>query len=93
MLAHYYSNHAEKRLQQRGITDLEVELILMYGSETHHGDGCVYSRIDRNSFRRLEKDLKRVNQKIESLKKKFVVISDACTVVTTGHEYRHANRK
>ncbi|MBZ0330999.1 DUF4258 domain-containing protein [Halomonas sp. ANAO-440] len=88
MLTHHYSDHAQKRLQQRGITDLEVELILMYGSEIHQGDGCVYSRIDRDAFKRLERDLKRVHQKIDSLRRKFVVISDTSTVVTTGHEYR-----
>lgn len=93
MLIHHYSNHAQKRLQQRGITGLEVELILMYGSETHHGDGCVYSCIDRDAFKRLERDIKRVNQKLDSLRRKFVVISDNRTVVTAGYEFRHAIRK
>lgn len=93
MLNQRYSAHAQKRLQQRGITDLEVELILMYGSETHHDDGCVYSKIDRDDFKRLERDIKKVYQKLEKLRHQFVVTANGCTVVTAGHEYNRAIRK
>lgn len=87
------TNHAEKRQQQRSISDLEVELLLMYGREVHHGDGCVMTYLDKRAYKRLERDVKRVAQRLERLKNEFLVDAEGEAVVTVGHRYRHINTK
>lgn len=86
------SGHAAKRQQQRAITDLEVELLMMYGREVHHGEGRVMTYLDKKGYKRLERDVRRIAQKLERLRDEFLIESDD-VVVTVGHRYRHINTK
>lgn len=87
------TEHAAIRQQQRGISDLEIELILMYGRDSHHGDGCVFTKIDSKGFKKLQRDLKRVCQRLERLKSEFIVHDDGRSIVTVGHKYRKINQR
>lgn len=87
------TGHAIKRKQQRAISNLEIELLFMYGKEAYHGDGRVMMYLDRRAYERLERDVKRVAQKLEQLKNEYLIDSEGECVVTVGHRYRHINTK
>lgn len=89
----HMTDHAAKRQQQRAISNLEIELLLMYGKEAHHGDGCVMTYLDKRGYKRLERDVRRVVQKLERLRDEYLIDADGEAIVTLGHRYRHINTK
>jgi len=82
------TSHAQKRLQQRGISNLEMELILSYGREYYQGKGQTYTYIDKKGLERLEADLRKVTKNLERLKNIFVVDVDSKAIITVGHKYK-----
>lgn len=81
------THHAECRMQQRSITQLEMELILIYGSESY-SHGCTRCSLDRRAYKRLRKDLERLMGRIDSLQGKYVVSASDSSVVTVGHKHK-----
>ena len=81
------SFHAQQRIQQRGMTETDIDLILAHGTETPDG---FYLR-DKDA-RGLERELrKRINQ-INRLAGKYVVI-EGDTVVTAYHPSRKKQKR
>ena len=87
------SDHAIQRQQQRCISALEVELLLMYGRAKHKGDGSVVTYLDKRGYKRLERDVRRVVQRVERLKTEYIVEIPGSRVVTVGHRYRPIKKK
>lgn len=90
----YLSQHAEQRLQQRGIPREALDYVLTYGrvSHDHHG-GCVVwldkrarARLCREAGRRV---LRRLGKHLDT----YAVTDPADgRVVTVGHRYRRIRR-
>jgi len=78
-----FSQHAQSRMQQRGIKRDDIDYVLDYGRETHdHHGGCIYA-LDRRSRRGMNKvDRKNV----------YAVVADE-TIVTVGIRYRRVHRR
>jgi len=85
------SVHADKRLQQRGLNSLAIELILQYGRETHQGDGATFVQLDKKGFKKLCKDFHLVYQKLNKLRNVFVVDGGE-EVITAAYQYRHLHK-
>ncbi len=81
------TRHAERRIQQRGLRETDIALILQYGAEA--GSGYMVRRKD---VARLEQELKRLLSKLERLVGKLVV-ADGGTVITAYHATRRQQRR
>lgn len=86
------TKHAEARCQQRCINKLMLELLFMYGVEIHQDDGAVRTTFTKKGFKKLQKDMGLINQKLNSMKKLFAVQSNTGAIVTTGYQERHIRR-
>ena len=85
-----YSKHALSRLQQRGVNKLMVELVMLYGEEYEQGSGQTFNKLSKSAFHHLEFDLKGVMNKLEKLKKLYVVESNN-TIVTSAYQTKHTH--
>lgn len=82
------SQHAAKRLQQRGISSSCVSLILAFGSQEHDGQGGIRYLMTASAMEKLYATLGRTQQ-IASLADQYAVVSAADnTVITVGHRYQ-----
>lgn len=79
------TNHLEKRQQQRGISPLMLEALLIYGNEVNQTDGAIRFVMTKRGAKKLEKDLKKVISKLGKLNSMFAVEVDN-TLLTTGYQ-------
>lgn len=86
------TKHATARCQQRCINDLMLKLLFMYGEETHQNDGVVRTTFTKKGFKKLQKDMGLINQKLNSMRKLFAVESATGSIITTGYQERHIKR-
>lgn len=99
MFSELYTPHASIRKQQRGISDIMIDVVLEYGrSEYHHGKEIVY--LDKRAFQKVcwvlehSGKLSRhiTNQLTGKLKKTYVVLQGGMVITTAlkhHHFYRH----
>lgn len=88
------TRHADIRAQQRGIPPMVDELLDRYGHEEHDGHGAVLLYMNKDSIRRMERDLGRrpVSRLSEWFDAYKVKGSDGRTI-TVGHRTRRLWRK
>lgn len=55
------TEHAQKRKQQRGITDLQIELIRTFGDDHYQKGGCSLSYISEKKLAQLRHALDKLN--------------------------------
>lgn len=81
------SRHAQKRAQQRGLSQEQVPIIRAYGEPEHDGRGGIRYLMTDKAMARLVRALGR-NQCIDGLAGAYVVVSaDDGTVITISHRY------
>lgn len=81
------SRHAQKRAQQRGLSQDQAPIIMAYGEPEHDGHGGIRYLMTDKAMARLVRALGR-NQCIDGLAGAYVVVSaDDGTVITVGHRY------
>lgn len=81
------SRHAQKRAQQRGLSQDQVPIIMAYGEPEHDGRGGIRYLMTDKAMTRLVRALGR-NQCIDGLAGAYVVVSaDDGTVITISHRY------
>ena len=83
----YLSDHAQQRLQQRGLTGSDIDLILAHGTETR--DGYFLRRAD------VEEATKRLQKLIDwiiRLEGKYVVV-EGDTVITAYHPSKKKQKR
>ena len=73
------TKHAQQRIQQRGLSATDLEIILTHGTETRGG---YYLR--RKDTERVEVELKKLINQLHRLTGKYVVV-EGNTVITAYH--------
>ncbi len=73
------SVHAQQRMQQRGINEPDLQMVLQYGTETKDG---YYLR--QRDVEEMERVLRKAISRLHRLSGKYVVV-DGDTVVTSYH--------
>lgn len=76
--SHNLTEHAQQRKQQRGISDLQMDLIRYFGSDHYQKGGCNLSYID-------EKMLVRLRRAIDGLTNVALVKTPTEQVATLLH--------
>lgn len=87
------SQHAKIRMQQRGIPERALSLLLEYGNSEfdHRGTRVIY--FSRARKKMLEAELQKSELKrVESALNAYMVVSAKDEVVTVGHRTRRINR-
>lgn len=81
----YMTQHAQTRIQQRGIPSSAVDAILAFGcSKRHHGADVYF--LDRQSRSRVANSLGRKQYaKIERSLDSYLVVSDDGAIITAAH--------
>lgn len=82
--------HAKKRAQQRGIPPFIDELLARYGREQYDGHGGIIFYFDKQSIRRMERDMGREPvRRLGEWHKAYKVVSsfDGITL-TVGKRYK-----
>ena len=84
--------HAKKRMQQRAIHPLMIELLYLYGREQHQS-GTTMLFLDKRGRERALKALKDVKQRFEKLSDAYLVEADSDgTLITLGHRFQRVNK-
>jgi acid phosphatase class B len=79
-----YTDHAKQRMQQRGIPELAVELINLYG-RTEHSEGGRIRYLDQRARKKVQKVVLALANNIEKLEAMYYVEGEESVVVTAGH--------
>lgn len=79
------TKHSKVRQQQRGISPLMLQAILLYGEEVHQHDGATRLIMTKKGYKRLMSDLKLMHDKSTKLKDLFLVEQDN-TILTVGYK-------
>ena len=89
-----HTPHAARRAQQRCIPPMVDQLLDLYGQEEHDGHGAVILFLNKDSIRKMERDLGRrpVSRLAEWFDAYKVKSMDGHTI-TMGHRHRHIRRK
>lgn len=83
-----YSNHAEKRMQQRGIPPLLVDWLYNYGKSLFDNHGAEILFFSKKSSRLLKRDIGSIiYRKIEHLLDCYLIHSNG-VVITVGRRYK-----
>lgn len=90
-----HTQHARVRAQQRGIPPLIDEILDTYGREEYDGHGGIVLYLDKNSFRRMERDMGREPvRRIADWHSAYKVIGSSNGVtITCGMRYLRVKRK
>jgi hypothetical protein len=87
------TNHAQTRLQQRGIPPLVIENLLDFGRQMHDHRGGTVLYFDHRARRYLQRQLPRENfRRIESHLDAYAVVASDGSIVTVGHRTHRINR-
>lgn len=79
------TNHAQTRIQQRGIRAEAVDAILCYGKRRRHQGADVYF-IDKSSRKRLAGSMgRKAYSKIERSLNSYLVVGDDGAIITAAH--------
>jgi hypothetical protein len=81
-----YTNHAEKRMQQRAIPELAIELLQIYGC-TEHSNGSNIRYFDKRTRQQATRAVKVLARDLDRLGDMYFVESDGL-VITAGHRTR-----
>jgi hypothetical protein len=87
------SNHAKKRMQQRAIPPLALDLLYRFGRE-HRQCGSTVLFFDKNSRKNVKKALEDVINRFDKLSDVYLVeADDYSTTVTVGHHLKRFKNK
>ncbi len=88
------TQHAQARMQQRGITPAVVELILGLGDQSYDRDGSTYYLLqDKKRRLALASDLRRIAGSLEAPNGLFAVESGTGELITVGRQHRRRQHR
>jgi hypothetical protein len=79
------TEHAQRRKQQRGITDLQIELIRTFGDDHYQKGGCSLSYVS-------EKTLTQLRRALDNMSNVALVKETSERVVTVMHMGRRISK-
>ena len=79
------TTHARTRMQQRGISEAALDVLLEYGREAHDHHGAVIVLFDKRSRRQLRRRIGDQFRKVERWLDSYAVVGDDGAVITVGH--------
>jgi hypothetical protein len=82
------TTHARVRMQQRGIPESALDVLLEYGREAHDHRGAVIVLFDKRSRGHLRRRIGDRFRKVERWLNAYAVLSDDGAVITVGHRDR-----
>lgn len=83
-----YSNHAKKRIQQRGIPPLILNWLKEYGQISYDKKGCVIRYFDKKSKKILSKDVgNQIIKQLSNYMSCYAVFRNDL-IVTVGYRYK-----
>ena len=89
MLAQPLTTHARIRMQQRGIPEAALDVLLGYGRQAHDHHGCRIVLFDKRSRRDVARELgNETVRKLERWLNAYAVVGPDDAVVTVGHRDR-----
>ena len=89
MLAQPLTTHARIRMQQRGIPEAALDVLLGFGREAHDHRGCRIVHFDKRSRRYVARELGRDSfRKVERWLNAYAVVGADGAVLTVGHRHR-----
>jgi hypothetical protein len=78
------TTHARVRMQQRGIPEAALDVLLEYGREAHDHRGAVIVLFDKRSRKRLRERVGTGFRKVERWLNAYAVLSNNGAVITVG---------
>ena len=88
------TQHAQARMQQRGITLTTLNSLLDYGAQLHDHRGATIVYFDKKAKRRLLRDSGReVYRVMEKQLNAYAVVGNDGAVVTVGHRDKRIPRR
>jgi hypothetical protein len=85
-------NHAQVRMQQRGVNSLMVEALSIYGDKNHHHkDRAIRLTFTKHGLEKFRKDLKTINAKLEKMKS-LLVVEDGGSLITLEFQLNYINK-
>lgn len=87
------SHHARVRMQQRGVSDRALDLLLTYGRTNHAQDGCYHVYMDGRARRSAIRECGRAaGPAIDRIRGLLAVVGGNGVVVTVCHRRRRIYR-
>lgn len=87
------SQHARRRMQQRAIPSLMLEIVFTYGREELQ-DGASVVYLDRRARERAKRDIKDLLARFDKLEDTYLVAAnDTGSIVTAGHRRHRVRRR
>jgi hypothetical protein len=87
------TRHAKKQMQRRGISEAEINLLLMYGSVNHDHLGAELYHFDKAARRRLARDWgPAAARRLDGLHRTYAVSDTDGRLITAGHRYNRIRR-
>lgn len=82
------TNHAKKRMQQRGISSQVVDWLIAYGNEKLDGRNCSIIYLKKRNMVELDyEERKKIERKLSSYVNVYLVMKDG-VVITAAHHYK-----
>src|SRR5262245_17519984 len=82
------TTHARVRMQQRGIPEAALDVLLEHGREAHDHHGAVIVLFDKRSRKALRRRIGDSFRKVERWLDSYAVVGDDGAVITVGHRDR-----
>lgn len=87
------TNHAQARIQQRGIPTAVVESLLDFGREAHDHRGSCLIYFDRHARKQLRQACgAQAYKRFEPHLDAYAVVADNGEIITVGHRTHRINR-
>lgn len=87
------TNHASKRMQQRNLPPVIVDLLQHYG-QTRHQNGATVLFFDEKGQQRARQELREALARFDKLREAYVVeANDSGQVITIGYRYERIKGK
>lgn len=82
------SRHCEVRMQQRGISDLQIQLVKLFGEKEFIGQGAFKISLTRRSRKKLCRELRQLVELLESERRTLLIATDECLITAYNSKKR-----
>jgi hypothetical protein len=87
-----YTIHADKRMQQRSVPELAIELLARYGRAEYSPGGANIYYFDTKGWSKAERAIHELAANIDRIRDMYFVEGNDEVVITTGHRTNRVKR-